>query len=630
MALERLDSSQMPGVLRELSADEQRAIHEEPEPVAEPEPAEPELLPELLREPVPELDPVAESIALQEPDPAVTREAADESSARGAVETALGLLAGAGAADRDDPSVWLERADDVVAREAADDPEAAAGARALRVHAHLVRGELDQVDAEIEAEARLASKLGTATASWWCALHRAMRAISRGAVDSGLELALEAAALGEEAGERNAEAWLRMMRLEVLLQRGDDIAPHIPALLDDVTDSRVEKHMADTRTHIALASLYAATGSRAEAREHFEHAFSGELGRRDDPGWAFDVARLAAVCVWLRDKSRAERLFDLLEPYRDRQLVAGIGAVYKGSVPFELGRLATLLRRFPEAEEHFLTAIDRETRAGARPYLASARLEYARMLLARSEPQDGERALEELGAALEIARELGMRGLVDEALHRREGLESASEEGSSIERVARAVARSRPDLASHSARDGSVTLLLGGLVDLPPGAAPSAGASDERARDPRAPDELGRHAARVRESCVAEGGFELALCDDAFCLVFPSARAAVLCAGAIQRRSAQASSAPGLHIGLHTGEVLADRDQFFNHTLWLTARICGQAEEGEILVSRQLKRLVEVRGDLHFDSGRRAELEGFPGQRELFALEWSEIERGTG
>jgi hypothetical protein len=51
------------------------------------------------------------------------------------------------------------------------------------------------------------------------------------------------------------------------------------------------------------------------------------------------------------------------------------------------------------------------SRMGAKPWLAHAQLQYARMLLARSAPEDVERASILLDDARTIARQLGMRSL---------------------------------------------------------------------------------------------------------------------------------------------------------------------------------------------------------------------------
>ena len=70
--------------------------------------------------------------------------------------------------------------------------------------------------------------------------------------------------------------------------------------------------------------------------------------------------------------------------------------------------LATELGHFDEAEEHFDTALEIETRMRARPWLAHAQHDFARMLVARNGPGDQERASDLVAEAVQTYRQLGM------------------------------------------------------------------------------------------------------------------------------------------------------------------------------------------------------------------------------
>ena len=78
-----------------------------------------------------------------------------------------------------------------------------------------------------------------------------------------------------------------------------------------------------------------------------------------------------------------------------------------------------------------------------------------------------------------------------------------------------------------------------------------------------------------------------------------------------------------MRIGLHTGEALKEADDFYGKNVILAARIAGQAEGGEILVSSLLKDLVESAGEFTFGAGREVELKGLKGKRRLFEVVWS-------
>ena len=73
--------------------------------------------------------------------------------------------------------------------------------------------------------------------------------------------------------------------------------------------------------------------------------------------------------------------------------------------------LASTIGLWDDAEAHFEAALDLNARLGARPWLARTELAYARMLLARHQPGDAERARDVMHRAYATARSLGMTTL---------------------------------------------------------------------------------------------------------------------------------------------------------------------------------------------------------------------------
>ena len=118
------------------------------------------------------------------------------------------------------------------------------------------------------------------------------------------------------------------------------------------------------------------------------------------------MSAAAEVALHLGDGATAGVLYELMSPYSD-QVVATAG-VTCGAVGHYLGRLATILDRFDEAEAHFAAAEATHERIGAPAWLARTRCEWAGMLLTRRQPPDAERARDLLGQALTTARELGL------------------------------------------------------------------------------------------------------------------------------------------------------------------------------------------------------------------------------
>jgi DNA-binding CsgD family transcriptional regulator len=164
-----------------------------------------------------------------------------------------------------------------------------------------------------------------------------------------------------------------------------------------------------------LAFIESESGRKAEARAHFEELAADRFASlsREDSGLVVLVLA-SLVCSALADGIRAERLYELLQPYEGRNIVVSEGVAAVGAASQFLGMLAATARRFDEAERHLDDAIALNTRTGGRPWLAYSQYEMARLLLTRRRPGDRKKAGEHLRAALGIARDAGMRGLQDQ------------------------------------------------------------------------------------------------------------------------------------------------------------------------------------------------------------------------
>ena len=77
-----------------------------------------------------------------------------------------------------------------------------------------------------------------------------------------------------------------------------------------------------------------------------------------------------------------------------------------------------------------------------------------------------------------------------------------------------------------------------------------------------------------------------------------------------------------VRMGLHTGEMIKEGDDFFGKHVNLAARIASQATGGEILASSLLKELTASGGDIEFEDGREVELRGLGGAHHVYAVKW--------
>jgi len=119
------------------------------------------------------------------------------------------------------------------------------------------------------------------------------------------------------------------------------------------------------------------------------------------------VTTLAADVVrHLGDRSGAALLYERLAPYSG--VFSNMGGASTGCTDYYLGMLAAVLGRYAEAEQHFRDVAEIYERIGAPAHLGRAFVEWARMLLARGEPGDADRARQLLDQAMATARELGL------------------------------------------------------------------------------------------------------------------------------------------------------------------------------------------------------------------------------
>ena len=118
------------------------------------------------------------------------------------------------------------------------------------------------------------------------------------------------------------------------------------------------------------------------------------------------MAVAVSVCDQLKDTDQAAALYEILAPYE--HLNIGHSLMWFGAVTHYLGILDGTLGRFDEADVRFAAAATTHESLGTQCSLARTRLEWARVLLTRRQPNDDAKARELLGQALASARELGL------------------------------------------------------------------------------------------------------------------------------------------------------------------------------------------------------------------------------
>lgn len=479
-------------------------------------------------------------------------------------------------------------------------------------------GHGDEVDRVMDRYAELAAELRQPALLWFSAIRRAMLALCRGPMDEAMQLVDQAREIGQRCEHPLSEVFYAWQCLVTDRLRGSPgpaagraltIYESVLGAVSTTGGGRASFLLSSGRVEEAHESF------EATARQHFKDILQNST-------WLCRVCLAADVCVQLADAARAAELYPMLLPFERYVAFTGPAALCAGPVSHTLARLASLMGHYDEAVAHFETALERLDRLRFGVLGAQLRLDFARTLLSRAASGDPGRALDLARKALDLAEELGMAAVVEEAVALKLELQGAETSGvkDSVILVAEAVETRRPDLGSHAAPDGTVTLLFSDMEGFT--------AMTERLGDLRAREVIRQHNRVVREQLVAHGGYEVELQGDGFLLAFGSARQGLLCAVAIQRAFAKhnATRPPEpirVRIGVHTGEALKDADKFFGKTVILTARIAAAAKGGEILASAIVRELTASTGDLHFGAERDENLKGISKPQRLVQVEWA-------
>jgi class 3 adenylate cyclase len=187
----------------------------------------------------------------------------------------------------------------------------------------------------------------------------------------------------------------------------------------------------------------------------------------------------------------------------------------------------------------------------------------------------------------------------------------------------------------------AVAHFLGEEIELPstPQAAPAASSTTivftdieksvditRRLGDAAAQDLLRVHNDVVRKQLQSSDGHEIKHTGDGIMASFAAATAAIQCAIEIQRQIARHNeehpeSFIGLRIGINSGEPVTEADDLFGISVQLAARVCGQAQPGQILVSNVVRELAAGHSFLFGDQGNVA-LRGFDEPVRLFEVRW--------
>lgn len=192
---------------------------------------------------------------------------------------------------------------------------------------------------------------------------------------------------------------------------------------------------------------------------------------------------------------------------------------------------------------------------------------------------------------------------------RRDGFGAAVR--SSIEELADWAEVERPDLA-RLAPNGRVAIMFSDIEEST--------ALNERIGDRAFVRMIGKHDKSVRRFVDKHDGYVVKSQGDGFMVAFAQAEQAVRCGVDIQQSLRKRPNGIRVRIGIHAGKSVLRGDDLFGRNVAMAARVAGQADGGEILVSGTVYEAISACDDLTVETERDAELKGFTGTHTLYAV----------
>ena len=177
--------------------------------------------------------------------------------------------------------------------------------------------------------------------------------------------------------------------------------------------SRRGRRTADSVWRPALAVLLAEIGDVEAARRELEALVDADLGAILRGGLGVGGLTYAAdACALIEDAALAAPIYEQLLAFEGQNMVIGSAVMCYGAADRMLGALATVMRRWDDAERHLENALALNRRLGSPTWIAHTQYERARLTVRRGRPHELELARERASEALDAARRIGLRGLV--------------------------------------------------------------------------------------------------------------------------------------------------------------------------------------------------------------------------
>ena len=304
----------------------------------------------------------------------------------------------------------LQIASDVVALgEEVRDRELVLRGHAWRILSLMELGDWVGAEIELAVHERLAEELRDPLHLWYVPMFASARALLQGRLPQSERFAADAFAVGRGSQAQNAAQMYAVQLFALRAEQGR---------LTEVEQSLEEfgrRYPAAPVWRAAGAFALAVLGRTDEARRSFEALTATGAGVAEiprDSEWLATVALLVRTGHGLGDARRTGALGALLEPYTERAVIAGRGAICLGPVSRFAGLAAAVAGRRADAVEYLEHALAVARRWGAEPMIAGIAVELAEVLERSPTAADARRARDLRDDALATAQRLELGGLL--------------------------------------------------------------------------------------------------------------------------------------------------------------------------------------------------------------------------
>ena len=293
----------------------------------------------------------------------------------------------------DQSLTWTEEA--LTRAERIGDPVLTFWSAGARQVVALGAGDIDEVDRTLTLCGRLADQLDQPTMHWANLVLLGTRAQVAGDTDRAEDLVNEALRVGTDGGVPDAPVIYGAQLMGVWWQRGTlgELVPLIERAL--VESSGVPAISA------ALALAHVERGDVEKARHLLDQPASTGFDIPLRGAWLTEMVFSAEVIADCQDVESAGVILQRLAPCTGQFSCGGRGA--EGPVDHYLGRLASLLGRYDEAEQYFAQSAIMSERMGAKFFAARTDLQWGRMLAERDAPGNRDTARRRLMHAHTVA-----------------------------------------------------------------------------------------------------------------------------------------------------------------------------------------------------------------------------------